>query len=65
MKTMSEKDTIQSLLEMNKKASAIVAVVETLGKEIDELKKELELKTLRIEVLEGELKKVKGGRNEW
>ena len=62
---MSEKDTIQSLLEMTKKASAIVAVVETLGKEIDELKNELELKTLRIEVLEGELKKVKGGRNEW
>ena len=62
---MSEKDTIQSLLEMNKTASAIVAVVETLGKEIDELKNELELKTLRIEVLEGELKKVKGGRNEW
>lgn len=62
---MSEKDTIQALIDMKNTDSAMLAVIETLGRRIDELTKELNIKTIRVEVLERELKKVKGGNNEW
>lgn len=62
---MSEEDTIQSLLEMNKKESNFLAAFEALGKVIEELKSEVYFKNLRIAELEKELEKVKGGRNEW
>ena len=62
---MSEKDTIQSLLEMNKKDSSYLAAFEALGRTIEELKSENRIKDIRIAELEKELAKVKGGRNEW
>lgn len=62
---MSEKDTIQALIDMKNTDSAMLAVFETLGRRIDELTKELNIKTIRVEMLERELKKVKGGNNEW
>lgn len=62
---MSEKDTIQSLLEMNKKDSSYLAAFEALGRTIEELKGELRSKDFLISELEKELAKVKGGRNEW
>ena len=62
---MSENDTIQALIDMQNTDSAMLAVIETLGRRIDELTKELNIKTIRVEMLERELKKVKGGNNEW
>lgn len=62
---MSEKDTIQSLLEMNKKDSSYLAAFEALGRTIEELKRDIRSKDFRIAELEKELAKVKGGRNEW
>ena len=62
---MSDKDTIQSLLEMNKKDSSFLAAFEALGKTIEELKRDIRSKDFLISELEKELAKVKGGRNEW
>jgi hypothetical protein len=62
---MSEKDTIQSLLEMNKKDSSYLAAFEALGRTIEELKREISSKDFLIADLEKELAKAKGGRNEW
>lgn len=62
---MSEKDTIQSLLEMDKKDSSYLAAFEALGRTIEELKRDIRSKDFRIAELEKELAKVKGGRNEW
>lgn len=62
---MSEKDTIQSLLEMNKKDSSYLAAFEALGRTIEELKREIRHKDFKIAELEEKLAKVKGGRNEW
>lgn len=62
---MSDKDTIQSLLEMNKKDSSYLAAFEALGRTIEELKRDIRSKDFLISELEKELAKVKGGRNEW
>ena len=62
---MSERETIDTLLEMTKKDGSILAVFEALGRTIVELKREVRSKDFRIAELEKELAKVKGGRNEW
>ncbi len=62
---MSERDTINSLIEMNKKDSNCLAAFEALGKVIEELKSEVYFKNIRIAELEKELAKVKGGSNAW
>ena len=62
---MSEKDTINTLLEINKKDSSYLAAFEALGKTIEDLKRDIRSKEFRISELEKELAKVKGGCNEW
>ena len=60
---MTEKETITSLLESAKKERSFLAAFEALGSIIEDQKRALLLKDLRIEELEKELTKVKGGRN--
>ena len=69
---MTERETINSLLEITKKEGGLLAAFEACGRIIEELKSENTSKRYRIEELEkkvAELEekwaKVKGGRNEW
>lgn len=62
---MSERDTINTLLEINKKDSSYLAAFEALGKTIEDLKRDIRTKDFRISELEKELAKVKGGSNAW
>lgn len=62
---MSEKETINTLLEITKRDSSYLAAFEALGRTIEELKREVRSKDFRITELEGQLAKVKGGCNEW
>lgn len=69
---MTERETINSLLEISKKEGGLLAAFEACGRIIEELKSENTSKRYRIEELEkkvAELEekwaKVKGGSNEW
>ena len=69
---MTERETINSLLEITKKEGGLLAAFEACGRVIEELKSENASLRYRNEDLEktvAELKarlaEVKGGRNEW
>ena len=62
---MSEKETIDTLLEITKKDSSYLAAFEALGRTIEELKREVRSKDFRITELEKKLAKVEGGWNTW
>lgn len=52
---MTDRDTIQSLLEISKKESSYLAAYEALGKVIEDLKCEIHSKNYRIAELERQL----------
>ena len=69
---MTERETINSLLEITKKEGGLLAAFEACGRIIEELKSEnasLRYKNEDLEKKVAELEekwaKVKGGRNEW
>ena len=62
---MTDRETINSLMEITKRDSSYLSAFEALGKTIEDLKRELRSKDFLISELEKELAKVKGGRNEW
>ena len=76
---MTERETINSLMAMTEKESALLAAFEACGRVIENMKSDkmvadIRIKNLenRVEDLQGiivdletELAKVKGGRNEW
>lgn len=55
---MSEKDTIQSLLEITKKEGGLLAAFEACGRVIAEMKSDKAYLNIRIENLEKENKKL-------
>ena len=69
---MTERETINTLLEITKRDSSYLTAFEALGRTIEELKREVRSKELDIahlkeelDIANKELAKVKGGRNEW
>ena len=69
---MTERETIDSLLEITKKEGGLLAAFEACGRVIEGLKSENLSKRYRIEdlekkvaELEEKLAKVEGGRNAW
>ena len=69
---MTERETINTLLEITKKDSSYLAAFEALGRTIEELKREVRSREFDISQLKEELDiakkalaKVKGGCNEW
>ena len=58
-------EDIKMVLEIANKDSAMLAVIEALGRTIDELKRAVVEKDMRISALESDLAKVRGGSNKW
>ena len=61
---MTERETINTLLEINKKDSSYLAAFEALGRTIEELKREVHHKDLKIAELEEKLAMAKEA-NRW